>query len=633
MRMTAPPTRMTAPPMRMTAPPTRTTAPPMRMTAPPTRMTAPPTRMTAPPMRVNWEENRGRPKPPPRPTARRSPLQAMLEQSMLQISVAAVIAGSLGWSWLIYSEFRSPVLVAPAIAAVDPAAVDVTSNVVKSAGTSAYARIERPSASGTGNRPPSGESAASIVAREWSFFEPKPLAEGARAALRQAAREQRIAKESTIARELVAAKEPKVAKETAAAKEPKIAKEPAATKEPRVAKEITVAKEAAVAKEPAAAKETRIAKEITVAKEAAIVKEPAAVKEAVVVKEAAAAKETARSLIHLAALETVAPQYPPLHAPSEPGPSRIPFIGARTSLVDFETAPFPYHGAVPGSNRPFLSAGEDGHRGHANFRGRVFWESPTFSDDRVLLHIPPGFDPKRPAVMVVFFHGHGANLARDVRDRQQVPAQLTAAGTNAVLVAPQFAVNAADSSAGKFWEPNGFKRFLDEAAVKLANLYGDQRSTAAFANMPIVIVAYSGGFGPTLSVLDRGGVRSRVRGLVLLDALYGGIDRFADWIANNRSTFFVSSYTPHTAGHNAHLEHLLRQRDVPYDWELRRSHLRGMVAFLPAGPISHRDFVNRAWAEAPIKDVLLRMEDVGPHYANTETTASLPAAALAGRRD
>ncbi len=69
--------------------------------------------------------------------------------------------------------------------------------------------------------------------------------------------------------------------------------------------------------------------------------------------------------------------------------------------------------------------------------------------------------------MVVFFHGHGANLARDVRDRQQVPAQITAAGTNAVLVAPQFAVNAADSSAGKFWEPNGFKRFLDEAAVKL----------------------------------------------------------------------------------------------------------------------------------------------------------------------
>src|SRR6185437_15831438 len=103
-----------------------------------------------------------------------------------------------------------------------------------------------------------------------------------------------------------------------------------------------------------------------------------------------------------------------------------------------------------------------------------------------------------PAVMVVFFHGHGADLARDVRDRQQVPAQITESGANAVLVAPQFAFDAADSSAGKLWEPNGFKRFLDEPAVKLARRYGDPRKAFVFANMPIVIVAYSGGYGPTL---------------------------------------------------------------------------------------------------------------------------------------
>jgi hypothetical protein len=177
------------------------------------------------------------------------------------------------------------------------------------------------------------------------------------------------------------------------------------------------------------------------------------------------------------------------------------------------------------------------------------------------------------------------------------------------LVAPQFAVNAADSSAGKFWEPNGFKRFLDEAAVKLARMYGDPRTAFTFATMPIVIVAYSGGFGPTLSVLDRGGVRSRVRGLVLLDALYGGTGKFADWIAENRSTFFVSSYTPHTAHRNAYLERLLRKRSVPYSSELRNSHLQGMVTFLPAGDISHRDFVSHAWADNPIRDILARMDD------------------------
>jgi hypothetical protein len=307
--------------------------------------------------------------------------------------------------------------------------------------------------------------------------------------------------------------------------------------------------------------------------------------------------------VRLASLEAAPP-------PVEANPSHIPSnVGALTSLVDFETAPFPYHGSVPNSGQPFLNGGAEGHWGHVNFHGNVLWESQTFSDDRVLLHIPPSFDPKRPAVMVVFFHGHGANLAQDVRDRQQVPAQITAAGANAVLVAPQFAVNAADSSAGKFWEPNGFKRFLDEAAVKLARMYGDPRTAFTFATMPIVIVAYSGGFGPTLSVLDRGGVRSRVRGLVLLDALYGGTGKFADWIAENRSTFFVSSYTPHTAHRNAYLERLLRKRSVPYSSELRNSHLQGMVTFLPAGDISHRDFVSHAWADNPIRDILARMDD------------------------
>lgn len=328
--------------------------------------------------------------------------------------------------------------------------------------------------------------------------------------------------------------------------------------------------------------------------------------------------------VRLASLEgaqpqTVVPQSQVTHAPS-----RMPSnVGGETVLVDFKTAPFPYHGIIPGSGKPFLNVNKDGRFGHTNFRGHVFWEAETFSDDRVLLEIPPGFELKRPAVMVVFFHGHGADLARDVRDRQQVPAQITAAGANAVLVAPQFAFDAADSSAGKFWEPDGFKRFLDEAAVKLARLYGDPRAAAAFAKMPIVIVAYSGGFGPTLSVLERGGVRPRVRGIVLLDALYAGIDKFADWIADNRSTFFVSSYTPHTAHHNADLERLLTARGVPYSSVLRRSHLQGMVSFLPAGDVSHRNFVTHAWSDDPITDILARMDYGNPTVQTAGAVAPL----------
>jgi hypothetical protein len=74
----------------------------------------------------------------------------------------------------------------------------------------------------------------------------------------------------------------------------------------------------------------------------------------------------------------------------------------------------------------------------------------------------------------------------------------------------------------------------------------------------------------------------------------------------------VSSYTPHTAHHNADLERLLNERSVAYGGELRRDHLQGMVAFLPAGDISHRNFVTHAWTDSPILDILARIEDVDP---------------------
>jgi hypothetical protein len=352
----------------------------------------------------------------------------------------------------------------------------------------------------------------------------------------------------------------------------------------------------------------------------------------------------AKSPVRVASAEAAPPRIvlprpapmPPVLTPSRPAPvvaalspaALNPLVPneAKTSLVDFQTAPFPYHGDMPGTDRPFLGSGDASHRGHTNFRGHVYSESGTYSDDHVLLHIPAGFDIKKPAVMVVFFHGHGAELARDVRDRQELPAQISAAGMNAVLVAPQFAFNAADSSAGKFWEPNGFKRFLDEAAQKLAAMYGDPRGAFTFATMPIVLVSYSGGFGPTLAVLDRGGANARLRGIVMLDSLYSGFDNFADWIAKNRSAFFVSSYTTHTEGHNSTLKRLLAERSVPYGSELKPDHLAGNVTFLPEGDISHRDFVNRAWTNYPVADILARMDDVIPKTGRSDFVATVATA-------
>ncbi len=267
-----------------------------------------------------------------------------------------------------------------------------------------------------------------------------------------------------------------------------------------------------------------------------------------------------------------------------------------TRLVAFANAPFPIAAKATG----FFSRKET-QRAH---------RSGTFSDPRALIHIPKGFDIKSPGVMVVFYHGHGATLRRDVYKRQRVPQQITESGVNAVVVAPQFAVDARSSNPGKLSRKGGLKRFLDEVATQLANEHGAPGAREVFAKMPVVVVAYSGGYVPAAWSVSRGGIGDRLKGLVLLDALYGHVDRFADWIASDRSAFLINAYAGGSPRRNSQrLKAALREKGVPYRTELNGQLRPGSVTFLSA-VTSHRSYVTRAWTKSPIADVLRRMHYV-----------------------
>lgn len=284
--------------------------------------------------------------------------------------------------------------------------------------------------------------------------------------------------------------------------------------------------------------------------------------------------------------------------------------GGKTKLVEFELSPFPYEGINPATGRPFINVDETGRRGHAGSRGRIYWEDETFSDQRVLLHIPPGFDPRRPALIIVFFHGHGAAIDRDVRDRQRVAEQITASRANAVLVAPQMAVKAADSSAGIFWEQGLFAQFLNEAAEQLGLLYGVPGSTRLFDRMPVLLVSYSGGYLATAWCLYHGGANNRVRGVILLDSLYGELDKYQRWILGNRNAFFVSAYLGSTRARNLELQRMLSEQNITVANALRGPLRPGSVSILPGGEgDNHTDFANRAWGGNPIADLLDRLPE------------------------
>ncbi len=286
-----------------------------------------------------------------------------------------------------------------------------------------------------------------------------------------------------------------------------------------------------------------------------------------------------------------------------------PLTSAKSALVPFEASPFPYRGNAPPDDKPFLDVENAGRLGHTSPRGGIYWEDQTYSDRRALLYIPKGFDPRKPALIVVYFHGNLARLERDVRGRQRIPRQLAESGLNAVLVSPQFAVDALDSSAGRFWKPGLFGQFMSEAASHLTRLYGDERAKQAFNVMPFVLVAYSGGYMPAIFAIQEGGASSRLHGVVLMDALFGEMDKFAIWLTARPLAFFLSAYTPASRDENAELQRLLTERKVAFENTTVPRVRPGDISFLATGPdISHIEFMSHAWVSDPLKVLLAKIK-------------------------
>ena len=290
---------------------------------------------------------------------------------------------------------------------------------------------------------------------------------------------------------------------------------------------------------------------------------------------------------------------------------------AKTQLIAFNASAFPYRGLIPGTTKPFLDARDGARRGHTSLRGDVYWEDTAYSDRRSLLYLPSGFDPARPVLIVLYLHGQGATLERDVMVRQAVPRQIADTGLNIALVAPQLAFDAGDSSAGNFWRGGHFATYLDEAAERLMRLEGNRESGRSFNLASVVIVAYSGGYHSAAYALERGGANHRIKGVILMDALYGDEDKFATWFAaRRRQAFLLSAYTDSTKEENATLQGLLTKKRIPFARTLPKTLSPGTAAFVATGGLDmHGDFVTRAWQPDPLEKALAMIPGYGPVHA------------------
>lgn len=160
----------------------------------------------------------------------------------------------------------------------------------------------------------------------------------------------------------------------------------------------------------------------------------------------------------------------------------------------------------------------------------------------LIAHVPAGVDAHGPVALVVFLHGYSGCtrvLASDARDARCRPRDAPepgyglahahdAAGARSILLIPQLAFRTRDGSPGRLTIAGEAARMIDEALLALAPTIDGTLDHDSVAS--ITIVAHSAAFESTLAILRHGGLDSRLRHVVLFDALYSGGPAFLDWL-------------------------------------------------------------------------------------------------------
>jgi hypothetical protein len=165
-----------------------------------------------------------------------------------------------------------------------------------------------------------------------------------------------------------------------------------------------------------------------------------------------------------------------------------------------------------------------------------------YQDRTVLVFIPHHYVvPRGGAVsMVVHFHGHNTAAERSVV-AHALREQLFESKQNAILVAPQGPLFAADSSCGKLEAPGGLARMLGDVlgtvsapdgAAALARAAPRADLGASPGVGTVCVSAHSGGYHAAASSVKHGGVD--VNEVYLFDALYSDVDVFRDWVITGK---------------------------------------------------------------------------------------------------
>jgi len=196
-------------------------------------------------------------------------------------------------------------------------------------------------------------------------------------------------------------------------------------------------------------------------------------------------------------------------------------------------------------------------------------EGHRYRDSTVLVWVPDHHraGPSGEVDVLLHFHGHFSTANSALR-ATRIHQQLGESGRNAILVFPQLAVDARDSSAGRLEKPGGVRRLLYEVLMRLtASRVRRKLGVARLPRRPrlgrVVVSAHSGGFQGAAYVVHKPQIA--VREVYLFDALYGYNHRFIRWLGADKTRRLVHVHrgTGKVARWTEKLRKSLRKRSIP----------------------------------------------------------------------
>lgn len=170
------------------------------------------------------------------------------------------------------------------------------------------------------------------------------------------------------------------------------------------------------------------------------------------------------------------------------------------------------------------------------YQGKTYLAKDHYNDSSFIVFIPKKFNTSKPYEIVVWMHGWFNTIDSTIQSFNLIE-QFAQVKQNAILVFPEAAKNAPDSYAGKFEQPHFFKQFLQDVIILL------QQKKLLIKSKPssLIIAGHSGAYRAMSYITLYSNYT--INAILLFDALYGEVEKFAMYLRNNKSCKFFNIYT------------------------------------------------------------------------------------------